>query len=704
MFEPDSIKETCTACIRNEADSSYMDSRYLTSYVRNVLFGLQNSIYKFHFSDSSGVAKALAATFGWAFTTSFGRDTYHSLQLHDVQGLPGFIWGKLEEGKAAQLWKMSYNADSKLKIEIEYGAAMDLWPIPSEKSKEDIFIFFKLYNPQKEELRFAGGFFIKASQKLADVLSVFHSNLQFCKYSCRINSSSKSHGFAPMYACSKSWIMTSWNLSTHRKNLCCLRNDERLQQLLMVSWNPATRRKNLCCLRNDEGLQQPLMEVAARDFADLPQELLMNIFSLLETPDLVRVGSVCSSWNWSYAGICRFGLYKWPQTPCLIYTSESANDNVAFLYSLAEKRAYKLTLPEPPIHRRYLIGSSLGWLITADERSEMHLVNPVTSEQISLPSVTTIEQVTPIFDETGVVCKYRLSRHTARSVTALSSTYALRNLRECLFHKAFLFYDASARSYIVVLIHNPVGQLSFARLGDEKWTWLPPHTDVDDCIYKDGLLYAVTLPGQIIAFDLNGTVVTTKIIMGKRDKYGLERVYIVQAPWGDLLLVRRPEVWIEEAPAEHGHVCTGQGIFEMGAFENRTWKIAIYKVCSASRKLVQINSLHDHVLFLGHNQSLCLNAEEYPQLKPNHVYLTDDSRSAAMKCKLQCRLVIGILDLETKIMDEIVSPRPWSNCMAPLLIIPNPGKIDLAFHQQLNTTSPGVEPRGVAAGLHDHPL
>lgn len=122
-----------------------------------------------------------------------------------------------------------------------------------------------------------------------------------------------------------------------------------------------------------------------------------------------------------------------------------------------------------------------------------------------------------------------------------------------------------------------------------------PHSNFDDCIYKDGLLYAVTLLGEIIAFDLSGTVVTTKIIMDRKDKYGNERVYIVQATWGDLLLVRRPEVWIEEAPAEHGHACTDQE-----TFENRTWRIAIYKVCIASRKLEQINSLNDHVLFLGH--------------------------------------------------------------------------------------------------------
>ncbi|OEL19828.1 hypothetical protein BAE44_0019147, partial [Dichanthelium oligosanthes] len=160
-------------------------------------------------------------------------------------------------------------------------------------------------------------------------------------------------------------------------------------------------------------------------------------------------------------------------------------------------------------------------LVTADECSEMHLVNPVTSEQISLPSV----------------------------ITRPPSTHSLSRLRDYLFHKALLFYDTSAAGYIVVLIHNPLRQLSFARLGDEKWTWLPPH-------------------------DLSGTVVTTKIIMDRNDKYGLERVYIVQAPWGDLLLVRRPEVSIKAAPAEHGHACAVRA--DQATFGNRTWRISIY--------------------------------------------------------------------------------------------------------------------------------
>lgn len=141
------------------------------------------------------------------------------------------------------------------------------------------------------------------------------------------------------------------------------------------------------------------MEIASGKLArELPQDTLMDIFSLLEIPDLARAGSVWSAWSSAYTSIRRdIGVQKKPQTPCLLYTSESAGENVACLYSLAEKRTYRLTLPEPPIHRRYLIGSSHGWVITVDERSEMHLVNPITREQIALPSVITFEQVAPIY-------------------------------------------------------------------------------------------------------------------------------------------------------------------------------------------------------------------------------------------------------------------------------------------------------------------
>jgi hypothetical protein len=124
-------------------------------------------------------------------------------------------------------------------------------------------------------------------------------------------------------------------------------------------------------LRKGEHFHQPLMEleVEVSTLPELPQDVLMSIFATLEIPDLLRAGSVCSSWHSAYTCLRNLGKNKQSQTPCLLYTSKSAGENVACLYSLAENRAYKITLPEPPIRSRSLIGSSNGWLITADERS-----------------------------------------------------------------------------------------------------------------------------------------------------------------------------------------------------------------------------------------------------------------------------------------------------------------------------------------------
>jgi hypothetical protein len=172
-------------------------------------------------------------------------------------------------------------------------------------------------------------------------------------------------------------------------------------------------------VQKDDGDQPSMAESVVANLPELSQDILMEIFALLEIPDLVRAGSVCNSWLSAYNELRSLGIYKLSQTPCLLYTSESAGDSVVCLYSLVEKREYKITLPEPPIRSRFLIGSSLGWLITADDLSEMHLVNPITGEQIALPSVTTMEHVNPIFNESGALHKYEFSLHTATRGDAL---------------------------------------------------------------------------------------------------------------------------------------------------------------------------------------------------------------------------------------------------------------------------------------------
>ncbi|MCI17185.1 ubiquitin carboxyl-terminal hydrolase 13-like, partial [Trifolium medium] len=48
----------------------------------------------------------------------------------------------------------------------------DLCPIaPPEKTKDDILLFFKLYDPEKEELRYVGRLFVNSTGKPSEILA-----------------------------------------------------------------------------------------------------------------------------------------------------------------------------------------------------------------------------------------------------------------------------------------------------------------------------------------------------------------------------------------------------------------------------------------------------------------------------------------------------------------------------------------------------
>jgi hypothetical protein len=410
---------------------------------------------------------------------------------------------------------------------------------------------------------------------------------------------------------------------------------------------------------------------------DLPFDVLWLIFANLELPDLVRAGSVCSIWRDIYTSLCNSGSYNPQYTPYLLYTSESAGARAACLYSLAEKKTYTLTLPDPPLRSRYIFGSSYGWIATADERSELHIVNPITGDQIALPSVITIEWVKPIFSDTGAICGYEHSGYSGVWITSgIPSIFDLSELRDYLFYKVFLSSDPSAGEYFVVLIHNPHCQLSFARAGDDRWTLLPHGDSYEDCLFNGRLLYACTRFGEIHEFDLGTLAMTHKILLDRvKDIYD-EKIYIVQASCGELLQIWRYDDTLEEGDGEEEYHSDSELALDRELPWYSTSMIKVHKVEPASKKLVEISSLGANALFLGHNQSLCLHAEEHPQLKANHVYFADDEPYTAFKNK---RRDIGVFDLEHNRSEKIVSPQLWTNWPAPVWLVPNPRRISMSL-------------------------
>ncbi|XP_057498145.1 ubiquitin C-terminal hydrolase 13-like isoform X2 [Actinidia eriantha] len=72
-------------------------------------------------------------------------------------------------GQLRDISNKTHNADLKLFLEVELGP--DRIPIPPpNKTKEDILLFFKLYDPMKAELRYIGRLFVKSSAKPIEIL------------------------------------------------------------------------------------------------------------------------------------------------------------------------------------------------------------------------------------------------------------------------------------------------------------------------------------------------------------------------------------------------------------------------------------------------------------------------------------------------------------------------------------------------------
>ncbi|CAA6653759.1 unnamed protein product [Spirodela intermedia] len=72
-------------------------------------------------------------------------------------------------GQLREVSNKAHNAELKLFLEVDVG--LDKIPhFPPEKTKEDILLFFKLYDPEKEELRYVGRLFVKSTGKPVDIL------------------------------------------------------------------------------------------------------------------------------------------------------------------------------------------------------------------------------------------------------------------------------------------------------------------------------------------------------------------------------------------------------------------------------------------------------------------------------------------------------------------------------------------------------
>ncbi|KAF7110628.1 hypothetical protein CFC21_110712 [Triticum aestivum] len=400
------------------------------------------------------------------------------------------------------------------------------------------------------------------------------------------------------------------------------------------------------------------MEVPAPDLSGLPADILISIFQLLECPDLLRSAAVCTFWQKAYSTVRRSGVCPSRQTPCLLYCNEAAGVRALGMYSLSERNAYSLPLPEPPISN--WIGSSHGWLVTMDEKSDLMLLNPITGDKIALPPVTTMEHVKPVVNDDGVLEKYKMSFYDGELPRVEDTPYAcpLDRYGDLVYLKATLSSDPSAGECTVMLIHQPYAQLSFAKVGDAHWNWLQMHSFYADCIHHDGCFYAMTEAGAIDVFDLNGPSVVHRRILPNLVRM-VQKCYIVQAPWGDVLQIIKDESLDPEQPDGETYVT---------AYE-------VYKVDFVELKRVKMRGIGEYALFTGKSTTSCFSVKDHPGLMANHLYFTHDDHDELLSGKDDPR-DIGVYDLENDTRTNLVDPEPWRTWFPPIWFTPNLAKAD----------------------------
>ncbi|WOL16760.1 F-box protein [Canna indica] len=394
------------------------------------------------------------------------------------------------------------------------------------------------------------------------------------------------------------------------------------------------------------------------DWSNVPKDLLLKIFSMSEIPDILRSAAVCVTWSDAVRELRCSRLQLGNQSPWLMFSADEGEDNpsAARFYSLSEQKTYTIPRPEPSIRNRLCVGSSHGWLITADQTSELHLLNPITGAQIDLPSVLTYDHIEPVRDERGRLTGYiERTLEDDRSPDPPRNTrgYRLDRLRLTMYVKVILSSDPSRGDYTVVVIHNPYRRISLVRAGDNKWTTLTSDYMYDDVLFHRGQLFASAGQMCLVVLDLASPHRKPRVVVPANDQVPRLHAgtYLVETPWSDLLYVWRCRILIS-------HV--GKVI--------HTYNFVVYKVDVEGGRLVPVErSFGDIALFLGCNNSLSLALPE--PIRTNCIYFTDDfilSRTVA-----DWRHDIGVFNYEDRSISRIFpSEAPLNSWPPPIWFMP----------------------------------
>ncbi|CAL5028770.1 unnamed protein product [Urochloa decumbens] len=291
---------------------------------------------------------------------------------------------------------------------------------------------------------------------------------------------------------------------------------------------------------------------------------------------------------------------------------------------------------------RVIIGSTGGWLVTADERGTLRMANPATGEQAALPAITTI----PLLHSTGRGSWFVLDVEPfvrARFGGALPPadnkdwgpfpprTYTLTaaQMRLKFYRKVVLSSSPRPESYAAMLIpEQHIGAPAFATAEDGAWRMAPSHAGIEDAIHHGGRFISVSYNGDVEAWrrdaatrEYTSEAVAPRLAFG--DGKHPRRKYLAASPDGRLMAVLKhtTEVELHDEEGWGPNKQVTRVVFEVRVLD------------AAAGQWEAAADIGDAALFVGVNGTVCVKASEHQGVEEDGtrrgvqagcVYFTDD--------------------------------------------------------------------------------
>uniref|UniRef100_A0A0E0JLV2 Uncharacterized protein n=1 Tax=Oryza punctata TaxID=4537 RepID=A0A0E0JLV2_ORYPU len=407
------------------------------------------------------------------------------------------------------------------------------------------------------------------------------------------------------------------------------------------------------------------------DWTSLPVDILNEFMVRLVVVDWITFGAVCKAWKRAADTASSLRLRPKAEPPWLMFPADGDTPQhlaVADVFSLSDGRRRSITLPAPPIQSRVWIGSANGWVVTADGECELHLLNPISGVQRSLPSITT----TGYFDALP-----RTEGGKARRATFLEPVeMSAEDIQSSRLLKAVPLFDPSSGKYSIMMMHNPQNKLVFAREGDPKWVPLRAQYRYEDVIVYHGRFCTVTIEGLVQTWEHDNSTMTfnPKSIapqLMEPEENGIPlyfKKYLAESPDGNLILIWREHysercdesdsdddvsIEREEDEDDYNISCCCEEIEELEPDPTIRFQVFVLDKHPIGSEWREVHDFGGASIFIGCNSATFFSSGEIPGLAADCIYFTDNSLSFVWESK-ELERDIGVFDMK----DKMVKPMP----------------------------------------------